>query len=224
MSRYDGLIIPRSYSEYINKTDSATLQQALQLSGVFSGVVAAGDNKAVKSSAVYEALTNYINKTDADTLSQALALPGVMDAAPTESSNKAARSGGIYNAIDAVKPVDTVALNNMKAATSNAVYNAIKNKQTINPATNINLPELNDEINFYKLSLNDVSIDGIKSDLINYGFQNIRTGTSFIVLVGPGGQRFTVILSHSGRGYFGGIIITFYLPITYIKYSNGTWS
>ena len=59
MSRYDGLIIPRSYSEYINKTDAATLQQALQLSGVLSGAVAAGDNKAVKSSAVYNALANY---------------------------------------------------------------------------------------------------------------------------------------------------------------------
>ena len=59
MSRYDGLIIPRSYSEYINKTDAATLQQALQLSGVLSGAVAAGDNKAVKSSAVNAALTNY---------------------------------------------------------------------------------------------------------------------------------------------------------------------
>ena len=56
MSRYDGLIIPRSYNEYINKTDAATLQQALQLSGVLSGAVAAGDNKAVKSSAVYEAV------------------------------------------------------------------------------------------------------------------------------------------------------------------------
>ena len=56
MSRYDGLIIPRSYSEYINKTDAATLQQALQLSGVLSGAVAAGDNKAVKSSAVNNAL------------------------------------------------------------------------------------------------------------------------------------------------------------------------
>ena len=52
MSRYDGLIIPRSYSEYINKTDAATLQQALQLPGVLSGAVAADDNKAVKSSAV----------------------------------------------------------------------------------------------------------------------------------------------------------------------------
>ena len=56
MSRYDGLIIPRSYSEYINKTDAATLQQALQLSGVLSGAVAAEDNKAVKSSAVNKIL------------------------------------------------------------------------------------------------------------------------------------------------------------------------
>lgn len=59
MSRYDGLIIPRSYSEYINKTDAATLQQALQLSGVLSGAVAAGDNKAVKSSAVNAELSKY---------------------------------------------------------------------------------------------------------------------------------------------------------------------
>lgn len=58
MSRYDGLIIPRSYSEYINKTDAATLQQALQLPGVLSGAVAAGDNKAVKSSAVNNAIAN----------------------------------------------------------------------------------------------------------------------------------------------------------------------
>ena len=59
MSRYDGLVIPRSYSEYINKTDAATLQQALQLSGVLSGAVAAGDNKAVTSNAVSGALVNY---------------------------------------------------------------------------------------------------------------------------------------------------------------------
>ena len=62
MSRYDGLIIPRSSSEYINKTDAATLQQALQLSGVLSGAVAAGDNKAVKSSAVATALANTARK------------------------------------------------------------------------------------------------------------------------------------------------------------------
>ena len=62
MSRYDGLIIPRSYSEYINKTDAATLQQALQLSGVLSGAVAAGDNKPVTSDAVNTALGDYYNK------------------------------------------------------------------------------------------------------------------------------------------------------------------
>lgn len=56
MSRYDGLIIPRSYSEYINKTDAATLQQALQLPGVLSGAVAAGDQKPVTSDAVNNAL------------------------------------------------------------------------------------------------------------------------------------------------------------------------
>ena len=59
MSRYDGLIIPRSYSEYINKTDAATLQQALQLSGVLYGAVAAGDTKAVTSHAVNGALAEY---------------------------------------------------------------------------------------------------------------------------------------------------------------------
>ena len=64
MSRYDGLIIPRSYNEYINKTDPVAMSQALQLSGVLSGAVAAGDNKAVKSSAVYEALAEYTKKTE----------------------------------------------------------------------------------------------------------------------------------------------------------------
>ena len=69
MSRYDGLIIPRSYSEYINKTDAATLQQALQLSGVLSGAVAAEDNKAVTSDAVKTELNaNYYNKQSVDGL------------------------------------------------------------------------------------------------------------------------------------------------------------
>ena len=67
MSRYDGLIIPRSYSEYINKTDAATLQQALQLPSVLSGAVAAGDNKAVTSNAVETALKKY-NYANATTL------------------------------------------------------------------------------------------------------------------------------------------------------------
>ena len=99
MSRYDGLIIPRSYSEYINKTDAATLQQALQLSGVLSAIVADGDNKAVKSSAVYGALTNYINKTDADTLQQALQLPGVLSGAVAAGDNKPVKSSAVNAAL-----------------------------------------------------------------------------------------------------------------------------
>lgn len=59
MSRYDGLIIPRSYSEYINKTDAATLAQALQLGGVLAQQVSAGNNAAVTSNAVNGALTNF---------------------------------------------------------------------------------------------------------------------------------------------------------------------
>ena len=53
MSRYDGLIIPRSYSEYINKTDAATLLQALQLSGVMDNAPIANSNKPVKSGGIY---------------------------------------------------------------------------------------------------------------------------------------------------------------------------
>ena len=62
MSRYDGLIIPRSYSEYLNKTDSATLSQMLQqLTGLWSHAVSAGDQKPVTSDAVNSALTNYVS-------------------------------------------------------------------------------------------------------------------------------------------------------------------
>lgn len=56
MSRYDGLIIPRSYSEYINKTDAATIQQALQLSGVLSNSPAKGSSLPVKSGGVWNAI------------------------------------------------------------------------------------------------------------------------------------------------------------------------
>lgn len=65
MSKYDGLIIPRSYSEYLNKTDSATLSQMLQhLTGLWSHAVAAGDNKPVTSNAVNTALAYLIKKEE----------------------------------------------------------------------------------------------------------------------------------------------------------------
>lgn len=121
-------------------------------------------------------------------------------------------------------PVDVVQDGNMHAVTSNAVASALENKRTINPATGLDFSvTINDEVNFYKLSLDTISIEGIKSALITYGFHAIRSGTSIIEFMGPSGQRLTVILSHSGTNYFGGIVITYYLPITYLRYSNGTW-
>lgn len=54
MSRYDGLIIPRSYNEYINKTDPVAMSQALQLNGVLADIVQDGNLKAVTSNAVFD--------------------------------------------------------------------------------------------------------------------------------------------------------------------------
>lgn len=56
MSRYDGLIIPRSYSEYINKTDAATLSQALRLSGVVQDKPAKGSKSPIESGGVWGAI------------------------------------------------------------------------------------------------------------------------------------------------------------------------
>ena len=59
MSALTSNSVYEALTNYINKTDATTLQQALQLPGVLSGAVAAGDNKAVKSSAVNNALENF---------------------------------------------------------------------------------------------------------------------------------------------------------------------
>ena len=59
MSALTSNSVYEALTNYINKTDATTLQQALQLPGVLSGAVAAGDNKAVKSSAVNNALNSY---------------------------------------------------------------------------------------------------------------------------------------------------------------------
>lgn len=83
MSRYDGLIIPRSYSEYINKTDAASLSQALQLSGVMDAAPTEDSVKPAKSGGIYTALSG---KQDAL----------IFDNAPTENSNNPVKSGGLY--------------------------------------------------------------------------------------------------------------------------------
>ena len=122
-------------------------------------------------------------------------------------------------------PVDVVQDGNMHAVTSNAVASALENKRTINPATNIDFSITNNnEVNFYKLPLDTISIAGIKSALITYGFSAIPSGTSIIEFMGADNHNFTVILSHSGASYFGGIVITYYFSPTYIRYNNGTWN
>ena len=83
MSRYDGLIIPRSYSEYINKTDAATLLQALQLSGVMDNAPTSGSNHPTKSGGIFAALAKKLNITDLiNTI--------------TQGSTKAVTSGAVY--------------------------------------------------------------------------------------------------------------------------------
>ena len=105
MSRYDGLIIPRSYSEYINKTDAATLLQALQLSGVMDNAPTANSNHPAKSGGVYDALAG-----KQPTLT--------FDDTPTVGSNNPVKSSGLV-------PVDAITNNDMHAVTSNAVANRL---------------------------------------------------------------------------------------------------
>ena len=85
MSRYDGLIIPRSYSEYINKTDAATLSQALQLPSVMDSTPTENSNRPVKSGGIYTALAGKQPTLTFDTI-------------PTEGSENPVESGGIFAA------------------------------------------------------------------------------------------------------------------------------
>lgn len=86
MSRYDGLIIPRSYSDYINKTDAATLSQALQLPNVMDSTPTENSNRPVMSGGIYTALAGKQPTLTFDTI-------------PTEGSNNPVSSGGLYTAL-----------------------------------------------------------------------------------------------------------------------------
>lgn len=89
MSRYDGLIIPRSYSEYINKTDAATLSQALQLPSVMDSTPTENSNRPVKSGGIYTALAGKQPTLTFDTI-------------PTKGSNNPVSSDGLYTALGAM--------------------------------------------------------------------------------------------------------------------------
>ena len=89
MSRYDGLIIPRSYSEYINKTDAATLSQALQLPSLMDSTPTENSNRPVRSGGIYTALAGKQPTLTIDTI-------------PTKGSNNPVSSDGLYTALGAM--------------------------------------------------------------------------------------------------------------------------
>lgn len=110
MSRYDGLIIPRSYSEYINKTDAATLSQALQLPNVMDSTPTENSNRPVKSGGIYTALAGKQPTLTFDTI-------------PTEGSNNPVESGGVFNALATKDSEPTKGSNN--PVSSGGLYTAL---------------------------------------------------------------------------------------------------
>ena len=116
MSRYDGLIIPRSYSEYINKTDAATLSQALQLPSVMDSTPTENSNRPVKSGGIYTALAGKQPTLTFDTI-------------PTEGSENPVESGGVFNALATKQDTLTLDSNPTKGSnnpvSSDGLYTAL---------------------------------------------------------------------------------------------------
>ena len=111
----EGLIIPRSYNAYINKTDPVGVLNALQLPNVMDSTPTAGSNKPVTSSGIKAAidasvqdiseLQEAVETAQGDISDIETALAGKQDAltfdnAPTSGSDNPAKSGGIKSAID----------------------------------------------------------------------------------------------------------------------------
>ena len=116
MSRYDGLIIPRSYNEYINKTDAATLRQALQLPNVMDSTPTENSNRPVKSGGIYTALAGKQPTLTFDTI-------------PTEGSENPVESGGVFNALSTKQDTLTLDSNPTKGSnnpvSSDGLYTAL---------------------------------------------------------------------------------------------------
>lgn len=111
----EGLIIPRSYNAYINKTDAVGVLNALQLPNVMDSTPTAGSNKPVTSSGIKAAmdasgqdiseLQEAVETAQGDISDIETALSGkqdelTFDNTPTTGSNNPAKSGGIKDAID----------------------------------------------------------------------------------------------------------------------------
>lgn len=129
MSRYDGLIIPRSYSEYINKTDAATLSaaiaQAMQLGGVSDAYPTANSTKIAQSGGIFKAAQ--ILAADSTTITGATISAGsivrVFFTAAITGSDASTALVLTYNGVDiTVKVNKNGELSNFTAAGKNYTY------------------------------------------------------------------------------------------------------
>jgi hypothetical protein len=112
----DGLIIPRAYNDYINKTDAATLSQALQLPNVMDSTPTENSNRPVRSGGIYTALAG-----KQPTLT--------FDTTPTEDSTNPVESGGIFDALATKQDILTLDGNPTKGSnnpvSSDGLYTAL---------------------------------------------------------------------------------------------------
>ncbi len=92
-----GLIIPRSYNEYINVTDPVAMSQALQLNGVMDDTPTENSVKPAKSGGIKSALDGV--ESDISDINTALAGKQdtlTFDDTPTSGSSNPVKSGGVY--------------------------------------------------------------------------------------------------------------------------------
>lgn len=135
----DGLIIPRSYNDYINKTDPIALSQALKQNNALDDAPTEDSRGGVRSGGVFDALagkqpTLTFDNTPTDGSSNPVTSDGIYDAlagkqdtltfdnTPTVDSDNPVKSSGLVNSV----PVDEVTSSNMHAVTSNAVAEKFK--------------------------------------------------------------------------------------------------
>lgn len=156
MSRYDGLIIPRSYSEYINKTDAATLSQALQLGGVLDSAPTEDSVKAVKSGGVYDAIAS----AQSDLQDEIDTKQGILtfDDTPTDGSTNPVKSDGVYDALGSGANLIR-AINNLDVGTSPAQDTDFIIAQTSGGGTN----------NYYRRTLKNMLSAALKTNGLEFG-------------------------------------------------------
>lgn len=157
MGRVDGLIIPRSYSEYINKTDSATLQQALQLGGVLDSAPTEDSVKAVKSGGVFDALAGLENEINGkqDVLT--------FDDTPTDGSDNPVKSDGVYDALGSGANLIR-AINDLTVETDPSSASDYVITQSANGGTN----------NYYRRTLKNMLSAALKTNGLEFGTKFIE--------------------------------------------------